>query len=79
MKRGIIGTLCNRATIMCQEKQDITEEIDNLKQDLLLSDYPYTLSAQFSALPWKSAIEFSHPKNLEKPISSVLLPYVEGV
>lgn len=25
---------------MYQEKQDMTEEIDNLKQDLLLSDYP---------------------------------------
>jgi len=36
---GIIGTLCNTAT-MCQEKQDITEEIDSLKQDLLLNDYP---------------------------------------
>jgi len=59
---------------MCQEKQDITEEIDNLKQDLLHSDYPYTLSAQYSALPWKSAMEFGHPKNLEKPISSVFYP-----
>lgn len=40
---------------------------------------PDTLSAQHSPLPWKSAMEFSHPKNLEKPIASLLLPYVEGV
>jgi hypothetical protein len=48
VKMGIIGTLCNTAT-MFQEKQDITEEIDSLKQDLLLSDYPlHFISSTFS-------------------------------
>lgn len=39
VKGDVIRLLCNRATIICQGKQDLAEEMDNIKEALLLSDY----------------------------------------
>jgi hypothetical protein len=34
IKRGIIRSLYNRATIICRERQDLAHEVNNLKHDL---------------------------------------------
>jgi hypothetical protein len=40
VKRGIIRSLYNRATIICQEWQDLAQEVNNLKHDLQLNGFP---------------------------------------
>jgi hypothetical protein len=40
IKQGVIHSLPNTEAIKYHEKQDITEEIDNIKRDLQVGIYP---------------------------------------
>jgi hypothetical protein len=40
VKRGLIQSLHNRASTICQERKDLVNEIISLRSDLKLSDYP---------------------------------------
>jgi hypothetical protein len=40
VKRGLIRSLHNRASTICQERQDLLSEISNLKRDFQLNCYP---------------------------------------
>jgi hypothetical protein len=62
-----------RASTMCQEWQDLFNEINNLKCDLCLNSYPHS----FIDLVVDSKGS-SHLTNEEKPLGSVYIPYVKG-
>jgi hypothetical protein len=80
VKRGINGTLCNRATILCEEKQDIMEEIDNLRQDLLLSDYPLHFISSTLSFFMEACLGIQPSKKSGKAnCFCTFLPYIEGV
>jgi hypothetical protein len=74
VKRGLIQSLFNRASIICQERQDLLHEIKDLRHDLQLNGYPQG----FINLAIKSK-DSSRPKKEDKPPSSVYIPYVKGV
>jgi hypothetical protein len=40
VKRGIIHSLNDRASTICQERQDLLVEANNLRRDLQLNGYP---------------------------------------
>jgi hypothetical protein len=40
MKRGLIRSVHNRASTICQERQDLVQEISSLQSDLQLNSYP---------------------------------------
>jgi hypothetical protein len=73
VKRGLFKSLHNRASTICQERQDLSEEI-NLRSDLQLNGYPHGFI--------DSAINFKGSSRLneeQKPLGSVYIPYVKGV
>jgi hypothetical protein len=57
VKRRVIHSLCIRATIIWQEEQGLTEEMDSVNRDLQLSNFPVRSSTQLTALPWKWVIQ----------------------
>jgi len=59
MKMGVIHSLCIRATIIWQEKQGLTEEMDSFNRDLQCSNYLVHSSTQLTSLPWKRVIQKS--------------------
>jgi hypothetical protein len=39
VRRGLIQSLCNRASTVCQKRQDLCNEVSNLRHDLQLNDH----------------------------------------
>jgi hypothetical protein len=76
VKRVLIQSLHNRASTICQDRQDLAKEINNLRHDLQLNGYPQGFID--SVMNPKGS---SHPKTEEKPLDSVYsyIPYVKGV
>jgi hypothetical protein len=74
VKRGLIQRLHNKASAICQERQDLFNEISNLKRDLQLNGYPQGFID--SVINFKGS---SHPNTEEKPLGSVYIPHVKGV
>jgi hypothetical protein len=74
VKRGLTQSLHNRASTICQERQDLLNEISNLKCDLQLNGYPQSFID--SVINSKGS---SHQNTEENPLGSVHIPYVKGV
>jgi hypothetical protein len=74
VKRGLIQSLHNRASTICQERHDLLNEISNLKHDFQLNGYPQGFID--SVINSKGS---SHPNTEEKPLGSVYIPHVKGV
>jgi hypothetical protein len=74
VKRSLIQSLHSRASIICQERQDLFHESSNLGRDLKLSAYPQGFID--SVVNSKGS---RHPNKEEKPLGSVYIPYVKDV
>jgi hypothetical protein len=75
VKRGIIRSLYNRATIICQERQDFAYEVNNFKHDLQLNGFPPKLINTII----NNTGGNNRLRNEVKPIGSVVIPYVKGI
>jgi hypothetical protein len=64
----------NRASTLCQERQDLFNEISSLRCDLQLTGYPQG----FIGLGINSKGS-SHRNKEQKPLGSVYIPYMKGV
>jgi hypothetical protein len=73
-QRGIIRSLHYRASTMCQERQVLLVEANNLRRDLQLNGYPQGFIN--SVLKSKGS---SRQKKEDKPLGSVCIPHVKGV
>jgi hypothetical protein len=40
VKRGVVQNFVNRASVMCQNLKDFSREVKNVKQDVMLNEYP---------------------------------------
>jgi hypothetical protein len=74
VKRGLLQSLHNRAPTISQERQDLLNELSNLKRDLQLNGYPQGFIN--SAINSKGS---SHLNTEGKPLGSVYIPHVKGV
>jgi hypothetical protein len=74
VKWGLIQSLHNRASTICQERQDLFKEISSLRRDFQLNGYPQSVID--SAIKSKSS---SRLNKEEMPLGSVYIPYVKGV
>jgi hypothetical protein len=74
IKRKIIQSLHNRASTICQKRQDLFNGIGNLRCDLQLNDYP--LSFTDSVI---NSNRSTRPNQEEKSLGSVHIPYVKGI
>ncbi|PNF31038.1 hypothetical protein B7P43_G17855, partial [Cryptotermes secundus] len=74
VKRGLIKSLHDRASTICQDRRDLVREINNLRHDLPLNGYPKGFID--SVINSKGS---SRPKKEESPLCSVYIPYVKGV
>jgi hypothetical protein len=74
VKRGLIQNLHSRASTICQDRQDLAKEINNLRHDLQLNGYPQGFID--SVINSKGS---SRPKTEEKPLDSLYIPYVKGI
>jgi hypothetical protein len=74
VKRGLIQSLHKRASIICQEHQDLCDEIRGLRHDLQLNGYPRGFID--SVINSKGS---SRLNKEEKPLGYVYIPYVKGV
>jgi hypothetical protein len=74
VKRGLVQSLQKRASTICQEQQDLFNEITILRRDLQLSGYHQVFIN--SVINSKGN---SHPNTEEKPLGSVYILYVKGV
>jgi hypothetical protein len=74
VERDLIQILHNRPSTIRQERQDLFDEISNLKRDLQLNGYPQGFID--SVINSKGS---SDPNTEEKPLGSVYIPYVKGV
>jgi hypothetical protein len=75
IKRDVVQSLHSRASIICQERQDLLNEI-NMRRDLQLSGYPQrfidsVLKSRGSCRP-----EEEERKN---PLGLLFIPYVKGI
>jgi hypothetical protein len=73
-EKYLIQKLHNRASIICQGRQDPVHEISSLRRDLHLNGYPKGFID--SVINSKGS---SRPNKDEKPLGSVYIPYVKGV
>jgi hypothetical protein len=75
VKKGLIHSLHKRAITICQDRQDLSREIVNLRHDLQLNDYPWSFID--SVMNSKD----SSRQNLErkKPLGFVYIPHVKGL
>jgi hypothetical protein len=74
VKRGLIQSLYNRASTICQEPQDLVKELSNLTRDLHLNGHPQGFI--YSVINSKDS---SHLNKEQKPLGSVYIPNVKGV
>jgi hypothetical protein len=74
VKRGLIQSLHNRASTICQEQQDLWNEIIGLRQDLQLSGYRQGFINSII-----NSRGSSHLNKEQKPLGSVYIPHVKGV
>jgi hypothetical protein len=73
-KRGLIQSLHNRTSTICQERQDLVKEISILGSDLQLNGYPQG----FIDSVINSKV-IGRLNKEQKPLGSVYIPYVKGV
>jgi hypothetical protein len=75
LKKGLIQSLHNRATTICQDHQHLVVETNRLKQDLQNNGCPqgFVDSAITSRVS-------AHPKKTQddKPLCYIHIPYVKG-
>jgi hypothetical protein len=69
VKRGLIQSLHNRASIICQERQNLDKEISTLRSDLQLNGCPQDLID--SAINSKGTSRLNEE---QKPLVSVYIP-----
>jgi hypothetical protein len=74
VKRGLIQSLHNRPSTICQERQDLPKEISSLRRDLQLNGYPQDFIDSIINSKGSSRLNKE-----QKPLSSVYIPYVKGV
>jgi hypothetical protein len=74
VKRGIIHSLLDRATTICQDKQERLLEISTLKCDLKLNGYSEGVIN--SVIRSKDR---RHQKEEDKPLGTIYIPYVKGM
>jgi hypothetical protein len=74
VKRGLIQSLHNRTSTICQERQDLFAEIGKLGHDLQLNSYSQGFID--SVINSKGS---RRPNKEENPLGSVCIPYVKGV
>jgi predicted GIY-YIG superfamily endonuclease/uncharacterized protein (UPF0335 family) len=76
-KQGIIGTLYNRATQICNNPEDLNIEIKHMKQDLQRNGYPEKLIDKTIARK-KNQQRQTHSQTDESS-GYLTIPYVKGV
>jgi hypothetical protein len=69
VKRGLIQSLHNKASTICQERQDLVKEISSLRNDLQFDGY-LKVSLARSLIPRVTE---------QKLLGSVYVPYVKAV
>jgi hypothetical protein len=74
VKRGLIHSLHNRASTICQEWQGLLNKISSLRCDLQVNSYSQGFIA--SVIDSKGS---NCPNKEEKPLGSVYIPYVKDV
>jgi hypothetical protein len=74
VRRGLIQSLHNRASTICQERPDLFDEISSLTRDLQLSGYPQDFTD--SVFNSKGSRRLNKE---QKPLTSVYIVYVKGV
>jgi hypothetical protein len=74
VKREIIQSLHSKVSTVCQERQDLFNEVGSLKRDMQLSGSPQGFMD--SVINSKGSSRPNKEKNL---IRSVFIPYVKGV
>jgi hypothetical protein len=74
MKSGLIRSLHNKASTICQERQDLFNEVSILRSDLQLNGYPQGFIHSVTNSKGSSC-----PNKDEKPLGSVYIPHVKGV
>jgi hypothetical protein len=74
IKRDIIQSLHKRASVICQEHQDLCDEIRGLKLDLQLNGYQRGFIDSVNNSKGSSRLNKE-----EKPLGCVYIPYVKGV
>jgi hypothetical protein len=74
VKRGLIQSLQNTASTLCQERQDLFNETSSLRRDLQLNDYP-------PGFHWLNYYSNSSRllNNEKKALGSMCTPHVKGV
>jgi hypothetical protein len=74
VKSGLIQSLRNTASTICQGRLVRFNKISNLRCDLQFNGYPQVFND--SVINFKGS---SHPNKEQKPVSSVYIPCVKGV
>jgi hypothetical protein len=74
VKRGIIRSLHNRATIICLQRHDLAHELNNPKHDLQLNGFPPKLINSVNNTWGKNRL-----RNDVKLIGSLVIPYAKGI
>jgi hypothetical protein len=74
VKRGLIQCPHSRASTICQEQQDLFNEISSLRHDLQINEYPQGFIDSVINSNGRS-----FPNKEEKPLGSVYIPCVKGV
>jgi hypothetical protein len=72
VKSGLILSIHKRASTICQERQDLCNEISSLRRDLQHNDYPRGFID--SVINSKGS-----PNKEEKPLGSVYIPHLKSV
>jgi hypothetical protein len=73
-KRGLIQSHHNRASTICQERQDLFNEISSLRSDLQLNSYPQGVIDSIIG-----SKDSSHSTKVEIPLGSVYISHVKSV
>jgi hypothetical protein len=74
VERGLIQSLHNRASTIGQERQDLVNEISNLRSDLQLNGYPQGFIDSIINSKGSGCLNKE-----EKPLGSVYIPYMKVV
>jgi hypothetical protein len=73
VKRGLIKSLYDRAATICQGRQDLVKEVNNLRHDLQLNDYPRSFVDSVI-----NSRDSGCPKKEENPLMLCLYSICEG-
>jgi hypothetical protein len=73
VKRGVVHSLVKLAKVICQNQKDFSDEIKNIRHDLMLGEYP----KEFVDSVMKPS-EKNRPSSATVYQGTVVIPYVKG-